>query len=77
MLQRLILGNIIVSAMIMKLDQTRKCKFNSYPENSITQEISVKHMAFLRASGNAYKFVLHALNDSQIYSTTNSYNYIE
>ena len=77
MLQSLILGNIIVFAMIMKSDQARKCQLNSYPENSITQEISVKHVVFSRVSGNAYKFVLHALNDAEIYSTTNSNNYIE
>ena len=77
MLQRLILGNIIVSAVIMKSDQARKCKLNSYPKNSITQEISVKHTVFSRVSSNAYKFVLHALNDAEICSTTNSNNYIE
>ena len=77
MLQRLILGSIIVSAMIMKSDQARKCELNSYPENSITQEINVKHTVFSRVSGNAYKFVFHALNDAEIRSTTNSNNYIE
>ena len=61
----------------MKSDQAEKCKLNSYPENSITQEISVKHVVFLRVSGNATKFVLHALNHAEIYSTANSNNYIE
>ena len=61
MFQRLILGNIIVFAMITKSDQARKCELNSYPENSITQEINVKHMVLSRVSSNAYKFVLHAL----------------
>ena len=46
-------------------------------KKSITQEINVKHVVLLRVSGNAYKFVLHALNDAEIYSTTNSNNYIE
>ena len=63
--------------MIMKSNEARKCKLNSYPENSITQEIRVKHMVFSRVSGNAYKFMLHVLNDAEIYSTTNSSNYIE
>ena len=72
MLQSLILGNIAVSAMIMKSDQARKCK-----KKSTTQEISVKHVALPRVCGNAYKFVLHTLNDAEIYSTTNSNNYIE
>ena len=37
----------------MKSDQARKCKLSSYPENSITQEISVKYMVLSRVSGNA------------------------
>ena len=70
MLQRLILENIIVSAMIMKLDQARKCK-----KNMNKHEISVKHVALPRVSGTAYKFALYPLIDAEIYSTINSNNY--
>ena len=44
MLEIPILGNVVVSAMIMKLDQARKCK-NKTKTNS---EICVKHAALSR-----------------------------
>ena len=57
--------------MIMKLDQARKCK------KKTNDDISVKYVALPRIWGTAYKFVLHALIDAEICSTTNSNNYIE
>ena len=72
MLQSLILGNVVVSAMIMKLDQARKCK-----KTRANHKISVKHVTLPRVCGTAYKFPLHALINAEIYSMTNSNNYIE
>ena len=69
MLQSLILGNAVVSVIIMKLNQARKCK-----KTSTNYEISVN---LPRVFGSAYKFALHALNDPEICSTANSNNYIE
>ena len=43
----------------------------------INDDISVKHVTLPRVWGTAYKFVLHALIDAEICSTTNSNNYIE
>ena len=65
MFQILILGNVVVSAMIIKLDQARKCK----NKTETNHEISVKHVGLLRVCGTAYKFALHALIDAEICST--------
>ena len=69
MLQSLILGNAVVSVIIMKLNQARKCK-----KTSTNYEISVN---LPRVLGSAYEFALHALNDPEIRSTANSNNYME
>ena len=72
MFQSLILGNVVVSAMIMKSDQAKKYKkkINNFKNQCQT-------CGFSRVCGNAYKFLLHGLNDAEIYSMTNSNNYIE
>ena len=73
MLQSLILGNVVVSTMIIKLDQARKSK----NKTQTNHKICVKHATLLRACGTAYKFALHAFIDAEICSTINSNNYIE
>ena len=73
MFQNLILGYVVDSAMIMKLDQARKCKNKTYTNH----EISFKHVALPRVCGTAYQFALHALIDAEKCSTTNSNSYIE
>ena len=73
MLQSQILGNFVVSAMIRKLDQARKCQ----NKTQTNHKICVKHVALPRVCSTAYKFALHAKIDAKICSTTNSSNYIE
>ena len=73
MFQNLILGNVVVSAMIMKLHQAKKCPKKTYTNH----EINVKHVVLPRVCGTAYKFALHALIDALISSATNSNNYKE
>ena len=72
MLQSLILGNVVVSAMKMKLDQDRKCK-----KTLTNHKISVKHVTLPLVCGNAYKFPLHTLINAEIYFMKNSNNNIE
>ena len=69
MLRSLILGNAVVSAMIMKLYQARKCK-----KTRANHEISVN---LPRVFGTAYKFALHALNAAEVCFTANNNSYIE
>ena len=77
MLQSLILVNLVDSAMIMKLDQDRRCK----NKTRTNHEISVKHAALPHFCGtfttSMYKFAFYALIDAEICSMTNSNSYIE
>ena len=71
MRQSLILGNVVISAMITKSEEAENAKKINNSANS------VKLGVLPRVWGNTYKFVLHALSDTEIYSTTNNKNYTE
>ena len=66
------LGNVVVSATIMKLDQARKCKnINKSRNQSQTCGSSGS------VCGTVYECALHPLINTEICFTTNSNNYIK